>query len=149
MALIQQLEIAAQLLLAALLSMVVGLNREKREKDAGLRTHMLVGIGACLFTALSWAAFPPGDPSRVASNVVTGIGFLGAGVIYKGKGENRIHDLTTAASIWTTAAIGMATGVGAWLLAICAALIVWLILDVFWQIERAASARSRRSETTT
>lgn len=127
-----QLTAALQLLLAAILSMVIGLNRERREKDAGLRTHMLVGIGACLFTVLSYLAFPGDASSRIASNVVTGIGFLGAGVIYKG--ENHVHDLTTAASIWATASLGMAVGVGAWFLAICGTVIVWVTLDTMWRI---------------
>lgn len=133
MSLETQFVAALQLLLAALLSMVIGMNRERREKDAGLRTHMLVGIGACLFTLLSVLAFPENDTARVASNIVTGIGFLGAGVIYKG--ANHVHDLTTAASIWATASLGMAVGLGAWFLAICATLVVWGTLDVMWHVK--------------
>lgn len=127
-----QLVALMQMLLAAILSMIVGLNRERREKYAGLRTHTLVGLGACLFTILSVHAFGANDTSRVASNIVTGIGFLGAGVIYKGK--DGVHDLTTAASIWATAALGMAVGLGAWFLAIGATLLVWLTLDVLWRM---------------
>lgn len=130
MSLEQQLTIGLQLLLAILLSAVVGLDRERRDKDAGLRTHILVGVGACLFTAMSLVAFPRSDTARVAANVVTGIGFLGAGVIYRS--ENRVHDLTTAASIWSTAAIGMAVGTGAWLLGIIATILVWFILRILW-----------------
>ena len=100
----QQLEIAVQLVIAMILSMLVGIERERRDKDAGLRTHMLVGVGACLFTALSLVAFPRSETARVAANVVTGVGFLGAGVIWRG--EDGVHDLTTAASIWVTAPIG-------------------------------------------
>ncbi|NJL95994.1 MAG: MgtC/SapB family protein, partial [Anaerolineae bacterium] len=114
----EQLVMASHLVIASILSMVIGLDREKRDKDAGLRTHMLVGVGAALFTALSLQAFPNSETARVAANVVTGIGFLGAGVIYRA--ENRVHDLTTATSIWLTAAIGMAVGAGAWLLALLA-----------------------------
>lgn len=112
--------------------MLVGLERERRHKNAGLRTHMLVGTGACLFTSLSMYAFPGDDSSRVASNIVTGIGFLGAGVIYRS--EDRVHDLTTAASIWITAAIGMAVGTGAWFLGIVSTLTVWFILRVLYHI---------------
>lgn len=132
MSLEQQATVIFYLLVAAVLSMLVGLDREQRDKSAGMRTHMLVGVGACLFTALSWMAFPNSDSARVAAQVVTGIGFLGAGVIYKG--EERVHDLTTAASIWATAAIGMTVGSGAWLLAIGATLLVWFILRVLWYV---------------
>jgi putative Mg2+ transporter-C (MgtC) family protein len=130
----EQLWIVLHLVLSMMLSMIIGLDRERRDKDAGLRTHMLVGTGACLFTALSLIAFPDADTSRVAANIVTGIGFLGAGVIYRS--EDKVHDLTTAASIWMTAAIGMAVGVGAWLLAIIVTLIVWVILRVFWKARK-------------
>jgi putative Mg2+ transporter-C (MgtC) family protein len=123
-----QAEASLLLLLAALLSMVVGLDRERRHRPAGLRTHMLVGMGACMFTLLSRHAFPGGDPARVASNVVTGVGFLGAGAIIQRKHD--VHDLTTAANIWATAAIGMAVGSGAWLLATSATVIMWVILAV-------------------
>lgn len=129
----QQLVVSLQLLVATVLSMAIGLNREKRAKDAGMRTHMLVGIGSCLFSALSLYVFPD-DPARVAANIVTGIGFLGAGVIYKGK--NRVHDLTTAASVWITAAIGMAVGLGAWFLGVVTTLIVWVILDILRHVEK-------------
>lgn len=135
MSLEMQFIAALQLLLALALSMVIGMNRERREKDAGLRTHMLVGLGACLFTILSRWAFGDSDGSRVASNIVTGIGFLGAGVIYRG--ENKIHDLTTAASIWATASLGMAVGTGAWFLAICATILIWFTLDLVWRIRHA------------
>ena len=125
----EQAEILVLLLLAAFLSALVGMDRERRDKDAGLRTHMLVGVGACLFTVLSRLAFPYADSARVASNIVTGVGFLGAGVIWKG--ENQVHDLTTAASIWVTAAIGMTVGAGAWMLASAGTVLIWIILAVF------------------
>ncbi|NDJ87529.1 MAG: MgtC/SapB family protein [Chloroflexi bacterium] len=131
MSLEEQLTVSGYMVLAAVLSMIIGLDRERRDKPAGLRTHMLVGVGACLFTALSYLAFPDADSSRVAANVVTGIGFLGAGVIYQSK--DRVHDLTTAASIWLAAAIGMIVGVGAWLLALIATAFVWFILDILWR----------------
>jgi putative Mg2+ transporter-C (MgtC) family protein len=126
----QQLEFSLRLMLSITLSGVIGMDRERRDKSAGLRTHILVGVGACLITILSIAAFPGGDPTRVASSIVTGVGFLGAGVIWRGK--NRVHDLTTAASIWVTAAIGMAVGVGAWLLAVIITLLVWFTLRVLY-----------------
>ncbi|TVR23060.1 MAG: MgtC/SapB family protein [Anaerolineaceae bacterium] len=126
MTMVDQLTIIFYVLIAAMLSALIGLERERRSRSAGLRTHMLVGVGACLFTSLSAMAFPGGDPTRIASNVVTGIGFLGAGVIFRNK--NAVHDLTTAASIWATAAIGMAVGIGAWLSAFGVTVIIWLIL---------------------
>jgi putative Mg2+ transporter-C (MgtC) family protein len=111
------------------LSLVIGLDRERQRKPAGMRTNMLVGVGSCLFAILSIEAFPDViDNSRVAAQIVTGIGFLGGGVIFKSKGE--IHDITTAASIWTTAAIGMAVGTGAWFLGIVATIIIWAILSL-------------------
>lgn len=127
-----QVVLALQLTLAAILSAVIGLNREHSQKSAGLRTHMLTGIGACLFTMLSYHAFPGGDPSRVASNVVTGIGFLGGGIIIQRKNET--YDLTTAAGVWATAAIGMAVGTGAWFIAIYATVMLWAILAVVKQV---------------
>ena len=123
-----QFTITLQLIVAALLSMIIGMDRERNRKSAGLRTHMLTGVGACLFTALSFHAFPAGDPTRIASNIVTGIGFLGAGTIVRRGSE--AGDLTTAASIWSTAAVGMAVGTSAWFLAVSSTLIIWSILAV-------------------
>jgi putative Mg2+ transporter-C (MgtC) family protein len=135
----------AQLALATALSGIVGMDRERHEKAAGLRTHMLSGIGACLFTILSVHAFPGADTSRVAASVVTGIGFIGAGVVLKRGGT--VHELTTAASIWVTAAIGMAVGAGAWLLATAVTVIVWLVLAVLRYVKPAIqdSGLSNRS----
>src|SRR5690606_2296170 len=126
MTLIEQFETVLLLLLATALSMIIGYNREREEHAAGLRTHMLVGIGACLFTLLSAYAFDESDPSRVAAQIVTGVGFLGAGTIIHR--QNSVRGLTTAANIWATAAVGMAVGAGAWFLAICATLIIWFVL---------------------
>lgn len=120
-----QAEAVFFLLLAALLSAIIGINRERAGFDAGLRTHIIVGVGACLFTILSRFAFPGNDTARVASNIVVGIGFLGAGTIIRQ--ENRARGLTTAAGIWVTAAVGMAVGTGAWLLACAASAIIWVV----------------------
>lgn len=133
MSLMLQIELIAQLLLCVFLSMLIGLDRERLQKSAGLRTHLLTGLGACLFTILSVHAFPNADTSRVAANVVTGIGFLGAGTIIQRRFA--AHDLTTAASIWATAAVGMAVGVGAWLLAIASTVIIWFILGILRRFE--------------
>jgi putative Mg2+ transporter-C (MgtC) family protein len=109
---------ALRLVLAAFLGAAVGLEREIHEHPAGMRTHLLVALGSAAFTILSIAAFPaPGaDPARVAAQIVTGIGFLGAGAILK-EGLS-IHGLTTAASLWVAAAIGMAAGAGTWVTAV-------------------------------
>lgn len=141
MTLAQQFEAGLWLLLAVLLSMVIGLERERRHRPAGLRTHMLVGGGACLFTILSYYAFPAGDPTRIAANIVTGVGFLGAGTIMQLHSERDVKDLTTAASIWATAAVGMAVGMGAWFLAILTTLIIWFILAVIRRFERKDDVR--------
>ena len=109
---------AARLLLAALLGALVGLEREIHDHPAGMRTHLLVSLGSAAFTVLSIAAFPaPGaDPARIAAQIVSGIGFLGAGAILK-EGAT-IRGLTTAASLWAVSAVGMAAGAGAWAIAI-------------------------------
>lgn len=116
---------ALQLLgLAFVLSAAIGAEREYRHKDAGLRTHILVGLGSALFTLVSAYGFAdltgdrPADPGRIAAQIVTGIGFLGAGVIFTR--SNTVHGLTTAATIWLAAAIGMACGAGLPLLAVAA-----------------------------
>ena len=112
------LDFALRLLLAAVLGALVGLEREIHAHPAGMRTHLLVSLGSAGFTVLSIAAFPsPGsDPARVAAQIVTGIGFLGAGAILK-EGVT-VHGLTTAASLWVVAAVGMAAGAGAWVTAL-------------------------------
>jgi len=107
--------------LAFVLSAVIGIERERRFKSAGLRTHILVGVGATLFTLVSAYGFVPLgfhviDPTRIAAQVVTGIGFVGAGVIFVNRGN--VVGLTTAASIWVTAAVGMACGAGLPILAV-------------------------------
>lgn len=99
---------AIDLGLAALFGLLIGIEREMRGKDAGISTHILVIIGAMSYTFLSRVASPE-DPSRIAAQVVTGIGFLGAGIILKAE-HGGIRNLTTAASIWYSGAIGMALG---------------------------------------
>ena len=110
------------------LGIVLGLERQRSNKDAGLRTYALVAAGSALFTVLSIEGFPGSDSSRVAAQVVTGIGFLGAGLIFR-QGAS-VQGLTTAAGLWSVAAIGMAAGTGLWGLAIVVTLIVLLVLKV-------------------
>jgi putative Mg2+ transporter-C (MgtC) family protein len=111
------------LLATFVLCSLIGVERQVRQKSAGYRTHVLVGLGSCTFTLISAYGFAsvlvPGstvDPTRIAAQIVSGIGFLGAGVIFKGR--NVVRGLTTAASIWVSAAVGMACGAGMLSLAI-------------------------------
>ncbi len=124
-----------RLLIAAGLTAAIGLEREFHQKPAGLRTNMLIGIGSALFTILSlgFAQGAQGSTDRVAAQIATGIGFLGAGAIVRDEGS--IHGLTTAATIWVNAAIGMAVGAGAYGLAVTTTVITLVILAVLPPIE--------------
>jgi len=117
-----ELEMTLRLLLAAVLAGLVGLQRERAGKPVGLRTHALIGLGAALFTMTGVFGFAGGDPARIAAGLVTGIGFLGAGTILHRTG-GVIEGLTTAATIWIVAAIGLASGVGLYLIASVATMI--------------------------
>ena len=111
-------EFAIKLGLCLLLSVIIGVERESRDKPAGISTHAFVMAGACLFTFISTVA-DPNSPARIAAQVVSGVGFLGAGMILKSD-NSTIRNLTTAAAIWFAAAIGMAIGVGWYLIAVAA-----------------------------
>lgn len=124
-----------KLLIAAALGAVIGLEREWRGKKAGFRTLMLVSVGACLFTILSARMGSISETDRIASNIVTGISFLGAGLIFKQ--DQVVQGLTTAATVWAAAAIGMAVGEGSYWLAFVAMCLVWVILVVFHRIQEA------------
>ncbi|QPC85207.1 MgtC/SapB family protein [Phototrophicus methaneseepsis] len=145
MSLEQEVLAIVQLVLAAVFSGLIGMDRERRDKSAGFRTHMLAGIGACLFTILSLQAFPEADTSRVAASVVSGIGFLGAGVIVKRGGTT--HDLTTAASVWSTAAVGMAVGAGAYVLAAGGTVVIWVVLEIVRRFSKDDDAKSNEAHT--
>ncbi len=116
------LEMILRLLLAAALGAGIGYQRERAGKVAGVRTHILVSTGAGLFTLVSIYGFGGAgvDISRVAAGVVVGIGFIGAGVILRGQREEEVAGLTTAATIWITAAIGLAAGAGMYLVSVIA-----------------------------
>lgn len=116
-----------RLLLAAGLGAAIGYQREREQKPAGLRTHVLIALGAALFTAAGIFGFASGDPSRIAAGIVTGIGFLGAGAILHRQG-GIVIGLTTAASIWAVAAIGLAVGAGQYLLSLVATVLSLVIL---------------------
>ncbi len=125
------LDIILRLLLATALGAGIGYQRERANKPAGLRTHALICLGSALFTVVSIFGFTDGvDPSRVAAAVVTGIGFIGAGVIFRGMRGDRVMGLTTAASVWVAAAIGLAAGVGMYLVATIMAVLTVLVLMI-------------------
>jgi putative Mg2+ transporter-C (MgtC) family protein len=128
-ALVEQLrlELFVQLFLAVILGGAVGLERELKGKPAGLRTTMLITIGATLFTVLSYRMGEGvGDPGRIAAQILTGVGFIGAGTILHMRGA--VTGLTSAATIWVVAAIGMAIGAQAYIEALVATLVVMLVL---------------------
>ena len=116
------LEMILRFLLAVALGAGIGFQRERAGKAAGLRTHILVSSGAALFTLVSIYGFGDAevDISRVAAGVVLGIGFIGAGVILRGQREKEVAGLTTAATIWMTAAVGLAAGAGMYLVSVIA-----------------------------
>jgi putative Mg2+ transporter-C (MgtC) family protein len=129
------LDVIARLVVAAVLGALIGLEREIHDHPAGMRTHLLVSLGSAGFTVLSIEGFPaaPGtdpmtaaDPARVAAQIVSGIGFLGAGAILK-EGAT-IRGLTTAANLWAVAAVGMAAGAGAWVVAVAATALIVISL---------------------
>lgn len=140
-------EIIVRLLLSALLGSVIGLERERLEWAPGLRTHMLVSVGATVFMLVSAFGFSDIlgsqyvtlDPSRIAAQVASGIGFLGAGTIIVRR--EIVRGLTTAASLWVVAAIGLAIGGGLYIAALCATAVVLLILGGLKPIERRLFAR--------
>lgn len=136
-----QLDLLWSLVLAVLLGGAIGLERELRAKAAGLRTNILICLGATLFTHLSiHIAGPSGDPGRLAAQVVTGIGFLGAGTILHTRGA--IAGLTSAATIWLVAAIGVAIGVGATFEAAGATLLTLLVLRGLGALESILQRQS-------
>ena len=122
-----QLDMVIKLIVALALGLVVGIEREFVGKEAGTKTYSLVALGAALFTIISFDPNFP-DPSRIIAQIITGIGFIGAGLIIFH--ENKIHGLTTAAGLWTMAGVGVAVGMGYYFLAVVSALLVLFILFV-------------------
>lgn len=126
-------EAVGRLVVAAALSGVIGFERQVAQKAAGLRTHMLVGLGAGLFALLSVEGFPGSDPSRVAAQIVAGVGFLGAGAIFR-HGFS-VRGLTTAAGLWTAAAVGTAAGIGQFTVAVATTAVAVMVLLAFGTVE--------------
>lgn len=138
----QELDTLARLLAAALLGGVVGWERERSGKVAGLRTHTLVSLGSALFTSVSilvYRSFPiagavGGYETRVISNIIVGIGFIGAGTIIRK--EDKVEGTTTAASLWVVAAIGMAAGLGFYKEALATTILAYGVLAGLWILEK-------------
>lgn len=122
-----------KILASTVVGTLIGLEREYRGKSAGLRTFALISVGSTIFTILSEKMGVSTSPDRIAANIVTGIGFLGAGIIYKM--EDRVKGLTTATIIWVTAALGMAIGDGHILLSFLGTMVVYIVLGVFVKLE--------------
>lgn len=127
-------EIIIRFLLAALWGGAVGLEREYRSKSAGLRTMMMISLGSCFFTMISTFLGENATPDRIAANIVTGVGFLGAGVIFRS--ENKVNGITTAATIWTVAAVGMAIGAGHYFASAVGSILILIVLGILTIGER-------------
>jgi putative Mg2+ transporter-C (MgtC) family protein len=141
----QLTRVVTRLLLAALLGGLLGWERESKGKAAGLRTHMLVAIGAAVFVMIpQQAGVDDADLSRIIQGVVAGIGFLCAGTIIKGRGEEQVKGLTTAAGIWLTAAIGVAVGLGREASALLVALLALAIFAGLPALDRWIERRQQR-----
>jgi len=132
--------IVGRLALAAALGMVIGIERTYRAKTAGIRTHFLVALGSALFMIVSRYGFEgSGDPSRVAAQIVSGIGFLGAGTIIMQK--HVVHGLTTAAGMWVAAGIGMASAAGLYLVAVISTVLALIGLETVGRLNRFLRAK--------
>ena len=140
------LELVGQLVLAGVLGGLIGAEREYRAKVAGTRTHLLVALGAALMMIVSRDGFGGhGDPSRVAAQIVSGIGFIGAGAIMVNR--HAVHGLTTAAGIWVAAGIGMAVAAGLYAIGVAATVLSLIGLEVFgWFFREIRGAAAGESE---
>lgn len=129
-------ELTLRLVLALLVGAVIGLERERRGRPAGLRTFILVALGSCLFMLVSAsvaASSDHADPGRIAAQVVSGIGFLGGGLLLR-TGDT-VRGLTTAAGIWAVAALGLAAGAGMYFVTVVGTVLVLIVLTVLRQVE--------------
>jgi len=140
------LSIVLRIIGAWIAGMMIGMNREKMQRPAGIRTFGLISLGSCLFTVLSVYSFGEGfggDPGRISAQILTGIGFLGAGTILK-RGFH-VTGLTTAATLWTAAAIGMACGLGEFILAAGVTGLVMLTVSLIRNVEVLFSKKSKNT----
>lgn len=136
---------AGQITLAAVLGGIIGIEREWRGRPAGFRTNILIALGSCLFTILSIEGFPvkgnAQDTARIAAQVVSGVGFLGAGALLQTR--NKTKGMTTAATIWLVAAIGMAVGTGAYFLAVFTTLLTAGVLQLLRPVSKLVGEEGR------
>jgi putative Mg2+ transporter-C (MgtC) family protein len=136
-----QLELTLRLVAALVLGAIIGWERELQRMPAGFRTHALVSLGAAIFTVVSAYGLtgPQSDPTRIAAQIVSGVGFLGGGAILHHGGT--VRGLTTAASLWAVAAVGMAAGAGLMIMAAVSTILVIVGLEVFDRFERTLKRR--------
>lgn len=136
-----EIELTVRLVAALLLGAVIGVERELQRMPAGFRTHALVALGAAIFTVVSAYGLtgPMSDPTRIAAQIVSGVGFLGGGAILHHGGT--VRGLTTAASLWAVAAVGMAAGAGLLVIATISTVLVIVALELFDRIERMMKRR--------
>jgi len=137
----RELELAGRLAVGLVLGALIGFEREFHRQPAGFRTHALVALGSALFTIISAYGFAGStvDPTRIAAQIVSGIGFIGAGTILQHRGN--IRGLTTAASLWSVAAIGMAAGAGLVVIAVIGTALILVVLNVFDRVEDVVHRR--------
>ena len=138
-----QLDLALRLTVGLVLGAIIGFERELQRQPAGFRTHSLVSLGAALFTVVSAYGFTGDlvDPTRIAAQIVSGIGFIGAGTILQHRGH--IRGLTTAASLWAVAAIGTAAGAGLFIVAVVGTLLILVVLSILDRVEALTHRRLR------
>ncbi len=138
-----QLDLALRLTVGLVLGAIIGFERELHRQPAGFRTHSLVSLGAALFTVVSAFGFSGElvDPTRIAAQIVSGIGFIGAGTILQYRGH--IRGLTTAASLWSVAAIGTAAGAGLYIVAVVGTVLILVVLSILDRVESIARRRLR------
>lgn len=138
-----QLDLALRLTVGLILGALIGFERELHRQPAGFRTHSLVSLGAALFTVVSAFGFAGEmvDPTRIAAQIVSGIGFIGAGTILQYRGH--IRGLTTAASLWSVAAIGTAAGAGLYIVAVIGTVLILIVLSLLDSVENFTKRRLR------
>lgn len=131
------LSLVLRLIMAAVLGGAIGIQRQRQQKSAGLRTHMLVALGSALFVIapLEAQSATGADISRVVQGIATGIGFLGGGAILKFSGEHRVKGLTSAAAIWVTAGLGVAVALGMFWTSVTVVVVTWLVLAALGKAE--------------
>ncbi len=144
----QLTRVTVRVLMALALGALIGFNRERQDASAGLRTHMLVALGAALFVLVPQQMGMSQDAiSRVLQGLVSGIGFLGAGAVLKLNDQEKVQGLTTAASIWTTAAIGITAGLGLEATAILCTVLAWVILSLLVPLGQSIGKRHRQDNS--